>query len=106
MNLIKIDLPNQNFLFVNVTNMDSNEEPESSCTNRLITFKVGDKLFNYFDQDPKVALDKFKGQICAMSELSLKELPEVAFCVIVLFKSDFFVDWSAIENHYHRSVAK
>ena len=91
---------------VDITYHDSNEEPETDCKNKVISFKFNDVIYQYFNQSEESAFDKFKTMIKAMVALSPVKLPETVFCVVTKFNSQFFVDWAVIERHYKYQQAK
>jgi len=53
----------QKDLFIDVTYQDSNEEPEIDWVNTIVSIKPGNKIYQYFNQNPKVALNKFKSML-------------------------------------------
>lgn len=101
--LIKLKCPCDIELYIDVTSQQSNEKPKESRINRMVSFKVGEKIFHYLNKDPNIALEKFKYQLSARMKLTPFKLPEVGFCVITYFKDDFDIDWADIEMHYHNS---
>ncbi|HCE1787791.1 hypothetical protein [Vibrio parahaemolyticus] len=101
--LIKLKFPCDVELYIDVTIQKSNEKPKESCINKMVSFKVGEKIFHYLNKDPNIALEKFKYQLSARMKLKPFKLPEVGFCVITHFKDDFDIDWADIEMYYHNS---
>jgi hypothetical protein len=87
-------------LVVDVTYHDSNEELEIDCNRQVSSFKFGEQIYQYFDVDAEVAFEKFKKMIKSMADLSPVKTPDVVFCVVTKFKSEFFIGWAAIERHY------
>jgi len=101
--LIKLKCPCNIELYIDVTSQQSNEKPKESRINKMVSFKVGEKIFHYLNKDPNIALEKFKYQLSARMKLAPFKLPELGFCVITHFKDDFDIDWADIETHYHNS---
>lgn len=100
MNKIKFNCFLQKDLLIDVTYQDSNEDPEIDCVNTIVSIKLGNKIYQYFNQDPKDALNKFKSMLEATIAFSPIQLPEVAFVLISKYKSDLVIDWDAIERIY------
>jgi len=90
--ILKSNLP------LDITHHDSNEDLETECVNTLISFKTGGLIHQYFNQSVKESISKFENDIRSYSGLIKLE---IVFCVVTHFKSDFFIDWPAIERHYH-----
>ncbi|MBA5761109.1 hypothetical protein H2O73_02045 [Vibrio sp. 404] len=101
--LIKLKCPCDIELYIDITSQQSNEKPKESRINKMISFKVGEKIFHYLNKDPNIALENFKYQLSTRMKLTPFKLPELGFCVITHFKDDFDIDWADIEMHYHSS---
>lgn len=81
---------------IEVVYHDSNEIPEEECVNTVISFKVNDKVYQYFQMDFDKALEKFK----TILELEKNALfASKIHCVITKFKDNFFIDWKTVEKH-------
>jgi len=106
MMIIEFDSPLTKNLIVDITYHDSNEEPENDCTNTVVSIKVGDKVYQYFNQESQKAFEKFKGMLISMSKVSPIIHPGVCYGVITKFNSEYFIDWSVIERNYHLSSSK
>ena len=92
--ILKSNLP------LDVTYHDSNEDPESECTNTLVSFKTGGLIHQYFNQSIEQAISKFENDIRSYSGVIKLE---VVFCVVTKFKNEFYIDWPVIERHYQTS---
>ncbi|KDN94653.1 hypothetical protein [Hydrogenovibrio marinus] len=88
---------NQEPIF-DVTYHDSNEEPEEDCVNTVISFKLGDKVFQYFNIELEQAISQFKAHYKLMHESGVVDLPNHVFCVVTKFKEAFFINWQTVQK--------
>ena len=95
--ILKSDLP------LDISHHDSNEDPESECTNTLVSFKTDGLIHQYFNQSVEQAISKFENDIRAYSGVMKLE---VVFCVVTKFKDEFYIDWPVIERSYKISKSQ
>jgi len=95
--ILKSDIP------LDITYHDSNKEPESECTNTLISFKTGGLTYQYFNQSIEHAISKLENDFRSYSGVTKLD---VVFCVVTKFKNEFYIDWPTIERHYQISKSQ
>lgn len=101
MKTLKLEGAFSKTVLIDITHQDSNEEPEEECINRLVSIKMGEKIYNYFNQDVDSALSGFETTLQSMNKLGPLDIPDVVFCLAIRFKSNFYIDWAAIERNFH-----
>lgn len=84
--------PFQERVAVHVTYHDSNEYPEESCVDKVVSFKAGDRIYQYFGMSAEEAIELFKREIYAHAKHHFFKLPNVVFCVITRFNKRFLID--------------
>lgn len=84
-------------IFLNIINHDSGEEPESSCVNRMISIKIGEKTYQRLTTDPKEVF-KLAHHATADALLRNARLPHTLTVVITSFAKAFDIEWSAASS--------
>lgn len=106
-------------IFLNIIHHDSGEEPESSCVNRMISIKIGEKTYQRMATDPrevsqllrhmaadlihKIATDPAEvsllaKHVAADALLRNARLPQTLTVVITSFAKAFDIEWSAASS--------
>lgn len=81
-------------VLVDIVFQDSREEPESACTNRLISAKVGEKTYHRLGADSR-DVGELVRQVAADLTARCAEVPELLTVVITNFAQGFAIDWPA-----------
>lgn len=104
--LITFENPLVRDLLVDITYHDSGEEPEKDSTNTMVSFKLGKEVYQYFNTDVNIAIERFKSTLTAQCKLCPFTLPSICFAVVTRFKSNYIINWHLIEQAYERSKAR
>jgi hypothetical protein len=73
---------------------DSNEVPESSCTNRMISFLIKDRVYQYLN----IELEEAYKEITAILTLDGGIPDKTILCVITKFRDSYCIDWPVINR--------
>lgn len=102
MKIIQLECAYVSELLIDITYHDSGEEPEDECVNKVVSFKAGDRLYQYFGVETEEAFDSFQRQI----QLDVKHQafvpPKYICAVITNFKTKYVIDWTTIERSLTR----
>lgn len=98
MSNLRLVLNDLGILNVEVIYHDSDEDPEGMCTNTVISFKVGERLYQFHQISLEDAINKFKSQMLAYIRFNVGFVPDVIFCVVTKFNKEYFIDWQEITN--------
>lgn len=79
---------------VDIVFQDSMEEPESACTNRLISAKAGEKTYHRLGTDPRDVGDLVR-QVAADLTARCAPAPKLLTVVVTDFAKGFSIDWPA-----------
>lgn len=79
---------------VDIVFQDSMEEPESACTNRLISAKVGEKTYHRLGADPRDVGDLVR-QVAADLTTRCTPAPKLLTVMVTSFAKGFSIDWPA-----------
>lgn len=98
MKKIELTFPFPKTVLVDVVHHDSNEEPEDDCINRAVSFKVGNKVYQYFQDEFEASFEKFDNPLRdfvdayhSCHELRIRP-PEMVLWVLVEVDCDRVVD--------------
>ncbi len=82
-------------VLIDVTHHDSNEEPEESCTNKMVSFLVDGRVHQFLNVDSQKSADLMSARLSLQSNIAPKEI----LCVITKFRESYFIDWPLIKRH-------
>ncbi|WP_323946693.1 hypothetical protein [Aeromonas hydrophila] len=86
-------------IFLNIIHHDSGEEPESSCVNRMISIKIGEKTYQRMATDPR-EVSQLVHHAAADTLLRNAPLPHTLTVVVTSFAKAFDIEWSAVTSTY------
>lgn len=85
-------------ILVDVVHHDSMEEPESACTNRLISVKAGEKTYHRLTTatlDVGREMGELVQRVVTDLGKGCGELPPMLTVMVTSFAKEFVIDWPA-----------